>query len=308
MRTEVLQYYIWVCVSNTISIINFTVHETEYDCGQKAPTKVNASDDRGDEVKNLKRLNQTLLITITNERKQIDELKNTLQLSDAASKELLVEINKDKSQWDSYEEAMKNTIEELKNELTETRVMSESNEKLCTQLTQKKNELENKLKELENKFKECNEEIKELQYLKNELNQTSILSENQEKLCTQLPQEKYELENKLKECNDEIQRLQVVKNELNQTRILGRYAHRNCKNELRKCNEGAKKLKVKMVEDQKFWDSSRVRLEGKITEQQNEIDEARKLSKKHEELYTQLMQEKIKMEKDLQKVIDVLRN
>ncbi|GLJ23415.1 hypothetical protein SUGI_0443160 [Cryptomeria japonica] len=333
---------------------------------QPASTKVNTSDDRGNEVKNLKSLNQSLLITITSERKQIDELKNALQMSDDASKKLLVEA---RSLWDSCEEALKSTIEELKNELTQTRILNDSHEKICTQLTQEKNDLENKLKE-------CNDESKELQSLKNELNQTRILSSSHEKLCTQLAQEKGELENKLKECNNKIQGLQSLKNELNQTRILcenyenlcsqleqeknmlenkvkecndmieevrGNMSediclsdmqteivklqnkldsvinekkvlnhkheelcakHRNDKNELRKCNEGAKKLKAKMVEDQKLWESCRVNLEGKITEQQNEIDEARKLSKKHEELCSQLMQEKIKMEEDLKKIND----
>ncbi|XP_057843662.2 uncharacterized protein LOC131053078 [Cryptomeria japonica] len=328
--------------------------------GRQAPTKVNGSDDRGDEVKNLKSLNQSLLVTITNERKQIDELKYTLQMN--------------KSQWDSCEKAMKNTIEELKNELTQTRALSENHEKSCTQFVRENFELESNLKE-------CYDKIKELQSLKNELDQTRILSESNEKLCTQLAQERDELENKVKECKDEIQELQSVKNELNQTRMLfesrenlcsqlgqekiklenkvkecndminelqGKMnedrclwdaskadtqteiaklqtvldsvvneknllnqtheelcaKHRNDKNELIKCNEGAKKLEAKMVEYQKLWDFRRVNLEGKITEQQIEIDEVRKLSKKREELCTELMQEKIKMGKDLEKIKD----
>ncbi|XP_059067415.1 uncharacterized protein LOC131858250 [Cryptomeria japonica] len=246
------------------------------------------------------------------------------------------ECNDNKSSKADFNISVKISVTRRNGQKTPTKVnasddrgdeMSESHEKLCTQLTQEKNELENKLKELENKFKECNEEIKELQYLKNELNQTSILSENHEILCTELAQEKYELENKLKECNDEIQRLQMadmhteivkLKNKLdsavNEKNVLNKKheelcaKHRNDKNELRKCNEGAKKLKVKMVEDQKFWDSSRVSLEGKITEQQNEIDEARKLSKKHEELCTELMKEKIKMEKKIWKKVAQLQD
>ncbi|XP_057845519.2 uncharacterized protein LOC131054934 [Cryptomeria japonica] len=178
--------------------------------------------------------------------------------------------------------------------------------------------------------------MKELQGLKSELDQTKQLSENLVKLCDQLAKEKNELENNLKKSNYVIKELQdkmteyrslwdASKTKLEATivevqtkldtvekerNVLSQKhedlytSYRNDKNEWKKCNDGAMKLKTKMAEDQGLWDSCRVNLKGKLAELQNAILEERKYSQKQQELSTKLRQEKIQMENKLKKIND----
>ncbi|XP_057842816.2 uncharacterized protein LOC131052217 [Cryptomeria japonica] len=277
---------------------------------QHTPITVNAKDgteaSKSDEVTNLKRLNEHLLTTITNDRKEIDGLKNKLRLCDDANNKLLETVTSDKNKWISCEKDMKGTISELEYKLKEARNLSENHEMLFSQLGREKSLLENRLKE-------SSDVIQELQGLKSELDQTKQLSENLGKLCAQLGQEKNELENNLKKSNDVIKELQnkvtedrslwdasktklegtivEVENKLDsvvqERNVLSQKhkdlcgSYRNEKKGWKKCNGGANmKLKAKMTENQGLWDSYRVNLEGKVAELQNEMTNSKSLNER----------------------------
>lgn len=79
------------------------------------------------------------------------------------------------------------------------------------------------------------------------------MSQKQQELSTKLRQEKTQMENKLKKINDT-----------------------------------SKKLNTKMSEDKRSWASCKEKLENQVSELQNELNEAKVSSERHEQLCSKL--------------------
>ncbi|KAH9331602.1 hypothetical protein KI387_003710 [Taxus chinensis] len=273
-------------------------------------------------------------------KQERDELEKKLKEFNDASRELQDKMTEERCRWDTYQENVSGLNDKLETVTEERNMLNHKHEELCTKYSSEKNEFkksndENKkliarMTEDQRLWDSCRQNLEgkvtELEAtvagLQNEVNETRVLREEHENLCTQLRQEKDDMEDKLNAglkllqakmaedsclldtCKASMEgKVAEMQNEFNEIRILSQKHEQLCtelKNEkieleskLKEYNDESKKLKEKMAKDGHLWDVCKAKLEGTVAGFQTEL-------KEHEELCTQLKQEKVELESKLQ--------